>query len=375
MTAAKWVACIVLFACTSSGAFVLREEQVPSVPRGVTVTDDIALVGSQVSFAGTTTGDLMAAGGSVTIEGGAGNDLEAAGGNVTITGPVGHTLKATGGNVTVGSRVGWNAMLAGGNVTISSNADIGRDLVIGAGNASIAGHVRGGLLGGGGDLVLSGPVDGGVNLQGNRLRLLPGAVIRGNLVFKGPTAPEISPGARVMGKVTHIPQQPRRHRGIGFGGWILRFLLLLITGGALYLLAPRGVLNAAGLVRNWPISLLVGFVGMIAIPIAAIIVMVTVIGLPVGATALVIYIFLLIAGVSIAALALGRWLLQLARVAEPRTIWAWLLGLAILMLVFLVPILGGLARFVALLLGFGAILRVIGSSWQRIRSAPAAPAA
>ena len=86
-----------------------------------------------------------------------------------------------------GAVVEHNAKIAGGVVFVQGR--IGRNLKLAAGEAQIASEIG-----------------GSVNARAESLKLLPGAVVRGDLVVYGPKEPEISPQAQVMGRVEYHKQ-------------------------------------------------------------------------------------------------------------------------------------------------------------------------
>jgi hypothetical protein len=137
-------------------------------------------------------------------------------------------------------------------------------------------------------------------------------------------------------------------------------LLWLVGRGAAWILeAGRTQLGPA---IGW--GLLVFF----GLPILAIIALVTVVGLPLGLGVLAALGLLYALGYSATA-----WILGWSIVRAP-TAWvvAFLVGGVILRVVALVPILGGLVWFVAVVFGLGALLVAI---WRGRSAARAAPAA
>jgi hypothetical protein len=108
--------------------------------------------------------------------------------------------------------------------------------------------------------------------------------------------------------------------------------------------------------------------GILGLPILAIIALVTVVGIPLGIGLLAALLLIYALGYSAAAWILGRSILR----GPGSWILAFLVGWAILRVVALVPILGGLVWFAAVVFGLGALAVAI---W-RTRSGPqATPAA
>src|SRR2546421_8721481 len=100
-------------------------------------------------------------------------------------------------------------MLAGGTVTLTSAARVGRDASIAGGKLDLRGPIGRNLRLAASEARLASEVHGSVTAHAERLSLLPGAVVRGNLVVYGPNAPQISPEARVLGRVDYHPTSAR----------------------------------------------------------------------------------------------------------------------------------------------------------------------
>ena len=104
------------------------------------------------------------------------------------------------------------------------------------------------------------------------------------------------------------------------------------------------------------LTMLIGLVGLIVIPIAAILFMLTLVGIPVSVIGLCFYALLLCLSVVPSVYFFGNWLLGKA---IKNDYLMMLVALLIFYVVRLIPFLGGLVEFVALLFGFGCYLVVI----------------
>jgi hypothetical protein len=107
-------------------------------------------------------------------------------------------------------------------------------------------------------------------------------------------------------------------------------------------------------------SLLLGFVLLVCMPIAALLLIVTLIGIPLGLLIIALYLALLPLGYVSAAVGLGDWGLQRLRAAAAAHL-GWRIGAAATALVALallgaIPWLGSWIGFAALLAGLGALL-------------------
>jgi hypothetical protein len=151
---------------------------------------------------------------------------------------------------------------------------------------------------------------------------------------------------------------------LGFGLSTIAAALLLAA------LAARQVREAGRLISSDPLTTgLIGFLSVIAIPVAAILLMVTVIGAPLGLGVLFAVLPLLAyAGYLTAAIWTGEWILRRTgpERERERPFLAAILGVLVLGFLGLVPVLG-LVVTVASLLGFGALIRV---AFRTLRGTP-----
>jgi hypothetical protein len=137
-------------------------------------------------------------------------------------------------------------------------------------------------------------------------------------------------------------------------------LLAAILAGAL----PGPTARMAAELRARPgTTLLLGFLAITAIPIAALLLMITIIGIPIGVLGLLGYAGLLLVGYVWLSVVLGGLLLERFS-AETAARTAWRVGAAVLAMLVLallvrVPIAGGLVTLVALAVGVGMIVATI----------------
>jgi cytoskeletal protein CcmA (bactofilin family) len=337
--------------------------QNPTVPPAQTIADDVLMAGNTLLMQGTVEGDLAAAGANVTVSGNVSGDVMAAGANVTVSAPVGDDLRAAGANVTVSGPVRDNALLAGSAIVLQPGGRIGRDADIAGGSIQVQGKVGRNLSLSGADVQLAAEVGGTVRAQVDRLRLLPGATVRGDLIVYGPRAPEISPGARVLGRVDHRVTRPAAgarapQRGVGWlMGWLFHFFWLFVvgaTGVALSHAWPDRVADV--LTRRLGPAALTGFLSLVAVPVVVLVLMFTLIGIPLAVIALALFVVGTILAAPFVAFCIGRWLLtRLGRaLASPYTEVA--VGALVSSFLMVLPGIGWLFWLLFLVVGFGALL-------------------
>jgi hypothetical protein len=140
---------------------------------------------------------------------------------------------------------------------------------------------------------------------------------------------------------------------VGFGIWLAITVSALLLGVLLLWIFPRAA-AAVYEVAESRVGAAIGFglLAFFAIPIVGVILLVTLLGLPLGVLLLLALAPLYALGYTASAWALGRRILG----APANRFLAFLAGLAILRVVSLVPILGGLIWFAATVFGLGLIL-------------------
>jgi hypothetical protein len=342
-----------------------------TIATGQTVDHDLYVFGGTVISNGTINGDVVVAGGNIDINGPVSGDIVAAGGRVSINGNVGGAVRVAGGQVSVNGNVTRDVAVAGGQLSVDGK--VGQDLIVGAGQLTLAGAVAGSTAGSAGTYAKSGTVGGtdSITVTGNQ----PAPIVRRNPVLDA----------------------------------IRQFIAVLIVALVVMWIAPRLFANSEERVRREPIpSLAWGVLACIGYFVAVILLLIVVIIVAVGLGALgfgallgidLLGGFVAISGLTLAfiigvgfladavvGLAIGRLLAgQMTRRTTTETPtgtvttttvagdrWADLgvlaLGVAIVVIVTSLPVIGGWVKLIVAFVGLGALWlawRRGGTSWWR----------
>jgi hypothetical protein len=316
--------------------------------------EDVLVSGGSPGVTDSVPGDAILAGGDLSFSGVTGGDYLGVGGKQAVTGRIHGSLRAAGGEIHLAAAVDRNVTITGGAIVLDPAAVVARNAYLFGGKIDINGTVREGILASGGEIVLNGVVGRDVEVSGGALRVGPRAQIAGNLRYRVPANKvHIDSAARISGTVTALPVGSK---------WGLRTLLwalgVLLAGAVTVALFPRFMAGAADILPQRPlISALVGLGWAILVPVALIIAAVTFVGLPLALLGTAVY--LVVVGIATIpfALWLGRLLLAArARPGRSGALVSFLVGGLLLIIVGLVPVVGGFVTMIAACLGLGGLL-------------------
>jgi cytoskeletal protein CcmA (bactofilin family) len=325
-----------------------------------TLADDLYVAGGTVEVAGVVDGDVTAAGGTITLNGRVTGGVLAAGGTLRIAGSVGRAVRAAAGTLVLSGSVAGDAVLFGGSVTVDQSSEISRDLMAAGGKVRASGTVARDAFLGGGEVTIDGTFTGNVEVHADTLTVMPTAKIRGRLKYSADRVADIQSGSQI-GSVEQVarPAQPRRlYRPFAFrsAGRVMEGLWLLVLGLVALAVAPRGVPRVVErLSRNFWSATLTGFILLVVVPVAAFIMLFTVVGIPISIAVFLLYLATLYPAQIFAGKWLGDQVLRLFGRTAPSPYWAMALGVILLVIIGAVPVVGWLARLIALLAGFGAL--------------------
>jgi hypothetical protein len=343
-----------------------------TVPSG-TINHDVYAFGGRVTSNGTIAGELVAAAGTITVNGPVQGDVIATGGQITINGPVGGHVRAAGGQVTVNGTVAKDVLAASGQVTIGGGSTVGGDLLASGGQLQLDGTVTGSAVGTVGGYSKTGTVGGTDSITVNQQQQTP-VLFQSNpvldairqfiaVVLIGLLVMWLWPRA-VRAAETAVRERPVPSFGWGivaFIGYFIALIAIVIVGVILAL-----ILGA------------LGFGGLLGIDIFA--TLVALLGLTLAFIVAVGFVVDAIVGLALARVVLGRSNRRPAGVIDRygdaddlstgrRDRWAdllpFVLGVAVVVALSAIPVIGGFVKFIVVLLGLGAIVLAI---WRRPRT-------
>lgn len=324
------------------------------------VADDVFAAGRDVTFESATARNAIVAGYDVSLRGGSVADMIAAGANVTVAGAIEDDLVS-----------------AARSLRISSDGTVGGDARLAAETIDMEGRIGGSLRAAARRITVDGEIAGKVDLIAQRIVVTSDAKIGGDLIYRSEEDPEIAAGATIGGEVRRVEMDAPDLQSIGLAllgvgilimvSWAIATLLLVTI---VQLAFPLLTEDAAGRLWEHPwASLGLGVAGVFVASALTGALFASILGIPLGAALGMTLAVLLLLGLVTVSYCIGlfirRWLRGPGAIGlAGRVGWA-LIGAVILVLVTLIPIVGGVVATLAVASGFGAAAAEI---WARLRA-------
>ncbi len=325
------------------------------------LAEDLYAAGRDVRIGARVAGDVTAAGMSVRIEAIVDDDVIVAAEHVRIAAPVVDDVRAAGRRVEIAADVGDHVVAAGERIEVAEGVSIGGFAWFAARELRLGGRIGGDLRVAAERVILEGEIAGDAEITAERIEMRPGARIGGDLSWRSAAEPAIAEEAEVAGRVDGQPLPgPMPARGARLWGLVFLAVTLLATGAVLYLVLPGCFGAVATATRARPgISIALGLAVLAATPLVIVLLLVTGVGWLLAMLLLFGYLLGLVIAWFVAAFTLGTVALPRARHAaglRHGVVWLALLG-GILMLVLLqlVPMLGGFVALFAVIAGLGGM--------------------
>jgi len=353
-------------------AFEVRSGESVTIDHSQTINSWILVAGTTVVVDGVVRGDVYCAGKQITISGLVDGDVLCAGQSITISGVVTGDARLTGQAVGISGVVRRNAAFAGQTATLTDEGSVNGEILFAGQSISVNGLVGKGISGVGQSAAINGRVNSDVWFVGQTLAVGEKAVVGGNVKYTSQSQIQVPRTASVAGTITFTQAEkknnqgmprlnfPKRHTPSVVGallsiGWNLFIISLVI------LLFPKVTAHITRLMKEWVLPTgVIGFVGLVAVPIAGILLAITIIGIPFALVLFIAYAFFLAVSRIFPTLILGEYIVErfFPKKKDNRFLPV-VLGVPVAWCMFNAPFVGGLVSFVALLWGFGGILRAL----------------
>ena len=359
---------IAIISAPAAFAADFRTDTTISIGDGEVINDDLYLLGTTITVNGTVNGDVFAAGTSITINGTVNGNVSLAGQDVTIGGSVSQGGRVAANSVSVLGSVGQDLLLLANSTAVHSGALIGRDLILTVSSLTLDGAVERRVAGIADTVTLNGSVGSEVDISVSTLTIADGASIGGDLTYRSENDAEIASGAQIGGEMTHEMTAETDDTDVGFSinsivVGIVGLIMAAVYGTVLLVVFPRLTVAASNqLLENPVMSLGMGIVFLIVVPIVSILVMITVIGIPLGLIALLLYGIALFSAQIFVGMTIGRLILSFFADGRKRLIqfFGLLIGLLILFGISFIPYVGPWAPLIVIIFGLGGLMLAVG---------------
>lgn len=337
----------------------LRTGDKPTLATNETTDSTLYIAGSNILVAGTVRGDLFCAGANIDITGTVEGDVICAGQAVRITGKVLGDIRVAGQSIELTGDVQGSATAMGESVIFAPESNIVRDATVAGSRVHLEGTIGRDVLGGAESMQVSGKVGRSIDAEVLALTLDSTAQVGSDLNYRSESPAEIANGATIAGQTRFTEIENNRQDGAALRFWaaVYGFVAMLIIGLAALLFAPRALDTVGAAVRTRSVfSFASGAALLIVVPLVCFVLLTSVFGIPLAIVAFLIWAAGLIASYVFAAYAIGWW--AVAKFNWPkrgRRLASLVYGLLVMAVIGIIPVVGPVAIFLLMLVGFGAL--------------------
>lgn len=325
------------------------------------IDDDVYAAGKFVDIQADVKGDVVAAGQEVNIDKSVEGDVIVAGETVDIRASVTDDVRAAGRLITLSGMVGDHMVAAGERIRILSGATISDWAWFAGQRIDVAGNVGSELKAIGETITVSGKVTGDAELIADKIEILPGAYIGGNLVYHSSNKPQVHAEAKIVGGMRERPIPPFLQPGEeerGGAGFVFGISLML-SAIVYFLVLPQFSLTSAGTITTDPgKSIALGLALVVTVPFVSLLLLVTVIGHQLALVLLAAYLVCLLLGFLTGILYVADRGLRLSIKGESIAKWQRISSIVIAVIALgvltWIPVLNVLIIFLLLFFGLGA---------------------
>jgi cytoskeletal protein CcmA (bactofilin family) len=329
---------------------------------GQTVDGTVVFSGDVIRIDGTVEGTAFAFGQDVTVNGTINGDLIVAAQEIEINGIVNGNIYTAGQNLTIGTKTIWDVFLAGQNIKIVKDAVIGRDLFVAGASISLDGTVQRRLSAGGSDITLGGTVGQDAVLDADKIDIMSGSSIKGNLYYTSANKANIATGSAIGGNTDWTYRQPEQTKQATLMDSWVGILLGIASAFLVWLIVrfwrPEFWSRNSKVIIEKPLKALgMGALALLVTPIIAVLLMITVIGIPVGIILGFAYGVAIYLSKIVVASAFGLWMGKRYKWATMhKGVWPVLIALIVLAVLANLPYVAFLIGLLVVLAGLGALV-------------------
>ncbi len=200
-------------------------------------------------------------------------------------------------------------------------------------------------------------------MEAANISLLDGALINGNFAYKSTNQAKLTPGAKVSGlvdwqRLDPAPKAEKNTPANAFGSFLLSIASALLIWFLVRIWRPELWAGLSTSIAEQPLKTIgIGVMAFLVTPLLIILLMITIIGLPLGIILGLVYGITLYLSKIIVAVFVGSLLTKRFGWTERhKGVWPVLLGLAVVILLMKIPILGTVVWLLVVFTGLGALI-------------------
>jgi cytoskeletal protein CcmA (bactofilin family) len=348
-----------------------RKANIVTVGSGETVNDTLIVTAQEADIAGTINGDLIAFGRYIAVSGNVKGDVIAFSRNLDVKGKVEGNIYSFAQSARIEGQAARNVIGFVQTLELPAQGRVGYDLITFTEDAELSGAVGRDIAAFGESISMRGNIGRNVSVFAKNVTLSSSARVSGD--FKARVRKKenvhIADGAVISGKTdVQIRTERSRYERPGFYFWKLITLLgAWIVGLLLAALFPSAFAFVPRNSSDWGLKAGIGFLVLVATPIAACILAVTLIGLPLALISFALWLLALYLAKILVSAAIAQAAFKPANNGPRAMALPLLAALALVWLLTNVPFIGGLLSLLVCIAGLGIVF-----VWWRSRITPQA---
>jgi cytoskeletal protein CcmA (bactofilin family) len=346
-----------------------RKANVVTLASGETVNDTLIVMAQEADIAGTVNGDLIVFGRHIALSGNVKGDVISFSRNLDVRGKVDGNIYSFAQSARIEGQAARNVIGFLQTLELPAQGRVGYDLITFTEDADLSGAVGRDIAAFGESISMRGNIGRNVSVYAKNVTLSSTARVSGD--FKARVRKQqnvhIADGAVISGKTdVQVRRERSRYQRPGFYFWKLITLLgAWIVGLLIATLFPSAFAFVPRSSSDLGLKAGIGFLVLVATPIAACILAITLIGLPLALISLGLWLLALYLAKILVAVAIAQTTFKPANSAARAMAMPLLASLALVWLVTNIPFIGGLFSLLVAIAGLGIVF-----VWWRSRIVP-----
>ena len=318
--------------------------------------------GSTVKIEGNVDGDVYCAGETIEITGSVSGSVLCAGKSIRIAGAVGRDIRAAAQTVTIDSKVSGSVSAFAQTITVSQSSAITGELNGAAQTVRIEGSVGQNVRMGAEDIVIGAPIAGNVDVGVGSLLINDNGKVAGNVNYTAEKQLQLSQD-KVSGKISYNqpPESAKPSPADTFMSILMVGLSLFVSAMLLAVFFPRFFQRSATIAQqNIGLTALIGLAVVFSVPFIILLLAISMVAIPLALLLLLVWICTL----AVSGMFFAYWIGSLVLRSSNNILVRMAAGSAIVLVLYAIPYIGGLAIFIALIMGSGIAVRTISHGHQ-----------